>query len=577
MAEPLDKIVDAYSNNRDWAVKAYQVGNQYNQVQGQLQQIEMQKQAHQMAIGEKIQGFMSEAVMMPEGPTKKAKIKQFQDTLAQMGVGAMSPENVAALSDPNYRDLLMQSLTSISGLKGTPEGDAAFKGLVGLVSNGSLVQAAVQMRDQLTRQRNAQTRANSMNSVYNNISGFISKHPDLAAKYGITSAMVSDPAVFEQMQNPATEMGRNFLQFSQEAGERERSDQVRTEARADAQLNLNKDQLKNTQQATAANIAEGKRNLPGFIAPQKYSDAGASGLSVMTRGKDLREFGFDPATTDAQLFELSQGGDENAARALNKLTSDYLAQEKKKDQSKDKDKLVDDLAKEWSGIREKRAPAINAINNINALINFKGNKFTDQAILGAIQTSAEGVASVVRANDAERYGPGGGLFNSLTATIQKLQSGGTYTDADRQKLRVYVKSLGESLKGTLKDAGATIYERGKARGLPLNQIFAQDAALWSKGSWSPLQFTGPSGSETVSGTGGPNVSTPTVRVGNPGGQIQARPAAGSQGARFSPQTIERMKADYQKAAAAGQGPAFEQALQRKNVSPAIINQVKGGR
>lgn len=577
MAEPLDKIVDAYSNNRDWAVKAYQVGNQYNQVQGQLKQIEMQKQAQQMAIGEKIQGFMSEAVMMPEGPTKKAKIKQFQDTLAQMGVGAMSPENVAAMSDPNYRDLFAQTLSQISGLKGTPEGDNIFKALPGAVSNQSLVQLAGQLRGQLETSRRAQTRANSMNSVYNNVAGFIAKNPDLAAKYGITSAMISDPAVFEQLQNPQSPMGQNFLRFSEEAGQRERADQVRTEARADETLNVTKEQLKNTQKSTDATIAANRRNLPGFIATQKYSDAGASGLSVMTRGKDLREFGLDPATTDAQLFELSQNGDENASRALDKLTADYLAQVKREDKTKDKDKLVDDLAKEWGGIREKRAPIIQSLNNIDALLSFKGNKFTDQAILGSIQSSAEGVTSVVRANDAARFGPGSGLFDNFMASIQKLQGGGTYTDKDRANIKKYSVSLRESLKGSLKDAGATIYERAVARKLPANQIFAQDASLWTGGNWKPLQYTTPSGSTTVPGTGGPNITTPSVTTGNPGGQVRARPAAGARGAQFSPQTIQRMSADYQRAAAQGQGPAFEQALQRKGVSPAIINQVKGGR
>lgn len=562
MADPMDKIVDAYSNNRDWAVKAYQVGNQYNQVQGQLKEVEIQRKAQQLAIGEKIQKFMTDTALMPEGPMKKATIKQFQEGLAQSGVAQISPENIAALSDPNYRGLFGETAVALGGIKGTPEGDRIAMGLPGMVSSENVVSAMTQLRANLEKTKRSENKAASESSIINNLSNFFQEHPDLAKKYGLSASTPQSADWRAKSQIPGTREYEQLMGYSEAAGARKRADAEKKAALEERQQTTTEQSLANTQKQTEAQIAEGQRNRPNQLAISHYRDSGAAaGLPLANRTKTLRESGFENvgSVTDDQLLQMAEQGDEKAVRALNALTAQYIGM---KDKKSDKDVAFErehKLRNDFSTISKQFGEVINAANEIDRLIADNSPAAQNQ-LVGVLQILRDKGANAVREADLKSLGGSKAYINQIQSWLTKGLKGTPYTPADLRDIKKLAITTRNSAGAGMKTESSNIASAVKRYGVASEGVF---------GNYSDFIY-GKAKADTLKGD-----TSFDAPVNNRGSSVQGRPAAGASSG-MSPAKIEAAKAQL-KGKTPQQIQNIKALFESRGASKSDIQKIFGGK
>jgi len=231
-------------------------------------------------------------------------------------------------------------------------------------------------------------------------------------------------------------------------------------------------------------------------------------------------------------------------------------------------KGVGDLRREYTqNVTNRFKTQEDAVNSIEGLLKMKPNKFSDQALMGRFQAAAEGVSSVLRQEDINRYGGSVGLLDRFNQEIGKVQSSQTYTPEARKLMGEVNTFLKKKVQEGKYDAGLAIKEEADARGIPYNRVFGNDASIFNSNQQAAAAPAQTPAAEGTPVSARAPVSSAAQGAGNASAAMKLDKGKEDlilsqfNNIKNNPQTVQK----------------FRQALAAKGVSPADISRLTGGK
>lgn len=111
-SNPLGGVLTGVNDGASWGLKNYQLQNQRDQTQAEMQKLRVQALKNQMDVGERLTKRMREISQLPLGETKNASINMLEEEMQGFGV-PLNPAAKAYMKDKNFSQDLGSILDKI--------------------------------------------------------------------------------------------------------------------------------------------------------------------------------------------------------------------------------------------------------------------------------------------------------------------------------------------------------------------------------------------------------------------------------------------------------------------------------
>lgn len=491
MANPLSDTLSVIQNNKDYAVKAYEVSNQAQQVENQLRQVQIQEKAQNLKIGEDLMSMSERALKLADGPLKKLAIKNMESYAANAGV-RVNPEYFAALQDKTYAPKLAETFSLISGLsKDDPRYQSLVETLPGNISEEKFVDDAINLRDILSKQKTAKVQAQA------NLMGPI-----------VQKALDRPETITPEGANTIARATTDTQKFIDEPDAGEKISQLIQGRSAIEQADYS-----DKKSAELLDI-EGKRaGTPGYILTQKAGELGAlgtkeEGTGVLSKSvvEKVLQSGKVKHNSIGELISAAKGAEgtiqsQVAQEKLKVLESAAIAEKQKEErQAKAGDKATA-YAKEYQDVRKRFEPREVGLSGLEGMLNLENNAAAGEAAKAFFQSGIEGVNSIIRPSDDARLTNPGGLWGQVQRDLKKVSDGDPFTPKMRQNLRDVIPVLRENNFRQLKASAGSIMSRVKKDGIDRRDVFGEDITFLYGNPKNTVQIKPGKINRVVPGTG----------------------------------------------------------------------------